>query len=84
MPTVLQLATNTNPPPINWLLHEIQEQKMRVNEVAARSQLTVPPVHRRAWVELGGFEPPTSSMPWKRATNCAIAPKGSLRVPAAT
>ena len=27
-------------------------------------------------VELGGFEPPTSSMPWKRATNCAIAPKG--------
>ena len=26
-------------------------------------------------VELGGFEPPTSSMPWKRATNCAIAPK---------
>ena len=25
-------------------------------------------------VELGGFEPPTSSMPWKRATNCAIAP----------
>ncbi len=28
-------------------------------------------------VELGGFEPPTSSMPWKRATNCAIAPYGS-------
>ena len=28
-------------------------------------------------VELGGFEPPTSSMPWKRATNCAIAPSGS-------
>ena len=25
-------------------------------------------------VELGGFEPPTSSMPWKRATDCAIAP----------
>ena len=33
----------------------------------------------QAWalviVELGGFEPPTSSMPWKRATNCAIAPR---------
>ena len=28
------------------------------------------------FVELGGFEPPTSSMPWKRATNCAIAPFG--------
>ncbi len=26
------------------------------------------------WVELWGFEPQTSSMPWKRATNCAIAP----------
>ena len=26
------------------------------------------------WVELRGFEPLTSSMPWKRATNCAIAP----------
>ncbi len=26
------------------------------------------------WVELEGFEPSTSSMPWKRATNCAIAP----------
>ncbi len=26
-------------------------------------------------VELRGFEPLTSSMPWKRATNCAIAPQ---------
>jgi site-specific DNA recombinase len=26
------------------------------------------------WVELWGFEPQTSSMPWRRATNCAIAP----------
>ena len=26
-------------------------------------------------VELRGFEPLTSSMPWKRATNCAIAPE---------
>ena len=29
-------------------------------------------------VELTGFEPVASSMPWKRATNCAIAP-ASLR-----
>ncbi len=35
-------------------------------------------------VELGGFEPPTSSMPWKRATNCAIAPNGSSPLVAAT
>ena len=27
-----------------------------------------------SYVELRGFEPLTSSMPWKRATNCAIAP----------
>ncbi|GAA1109122.1 hypothetical protein GCM10009605_49690 [Nocardiopsis composta] len=26
------------------------------------------------YVELWGFEPQTSSMPWRRATNCAIAP----------
>ncbi len=34
----------------------------------------------RAWilmVELRGFEPLTSSMPWKRATNCAIAPRAA-------
>lgn len=31
-------------------------------------------------VELRGFEPLASSMPWKRATNCAIAPTcSSLR-----
>ena len=29
-------------------------------------------------VELWGFEPQTSSMPWRRATNCAIAPCGSV------
>ena len=29
-------------------------------------------------MELGGFEPPTSSMPWKRATNCAIAPSAGV------
>ena len=28
-------------------------------------------------VELRGFEPLTSSMPWKRATNCANAPSSS-------
>ena len=35
------------------------------------------------WVELRGFEPLTSSMPWKRATNCAIAPRTciTLQVP---
>lgn len=27
-------------------------------------------------VELGGFEPPTPSMPWRCATSCAIAPVG--------
>jgi site-specific DNA recombinase len=29
-------------------------------------------------VELRGFEPLTSSMPWKRATNCAKAPSVSF------
>ncbi len=30
------------------------------------------------WVEHRGFEPLTSSMPWKRATNCANAPRECL------
>src|SRR5690606_12385463 len=33
----------------------------------------------REKVELWGFEPQTSSMPWKRATNCAIAPDHGSR-----
>src|SRR5690625_5301419 len=35
-------------------------------------------------VELWGFEPQTSSMPWRRATNCAIAPCGSPKGDAST
>ena len=49
--------------------------------MGARYQLRHSPIRTRITtdiemhtVELGGFEPPTSSMPWKRATNCAIAP----------
>ena len=30
-------------------------------------------------VELGGFEPPTLSMPWRCATSCAIAPSEAIR-----
>ena len=30
------------------------------------------------YVEHRGFEPLTSSMPWKRATNCANAPRATL------
>ena len=42
-------------------------------------------VHWDRWhgVELRGFEPLTSSMPWKRATNCAKAPGGPFRTLAA-
>ncbi len=29
-------------------------------------------------MELRGFEPLTSSMPWKRATNCAKAPRDEV------
>ena len=35
-------------------------------------------VSRHHRVELRGFEPLTSSMPWKRATNCAKAPRGEV------
>ena len=36
------------------------------------------PLTRPFTVELRGFEPLTSSMPWKRATNCAKAPRGCV------
>ena len=45
----------------------------RTNE--NRSGAEVPPDLRLLLVELRGFEPLTSSMPWKRATNCAKAPR---------
>ena len=32
-------------------------------------------------VELRGFEPLTFCMPCRRATNCAIAPRGVLSLP---
>ena len=32
-----------------------------------------------SYVEVRGFEPLTFSMPWRRATNCAIPPKGVSR-----
>ncbi len=38
------------------------------------------PRWKTVFVELWGLEPQTSSMPWRRATNCAIAPC-SLRAP---
>ena len=39
------------------------------------------PVHiaPALFVELGGFEPPTLSMPWRCATSCAIAPSEAIR-----
>ena len=35
---------------------------------------SIRPAQARDLVELRGLEPLTSSMPWKRATNCAKAP----------
>jgi hypothetical protein len=31
-------------------------------------------------VDLKGFEPLTSSMPWKRAPNCATGPQAVFRI----
>ena len=54
------------------------------NAEGAQNHIHFDPVSCKTLVvELGGFEPPTSSMPWKRATNCAIAPC-SVRRPSAT
>jgi hypothetical protein len=42
--------------------------------IAKRKQLALSASTSRLCVELWGFEPQTSSMPWRRATSCAIAP----------
>lgn len=55
-------ATDTSPHKVQTLPHDDAGQGSNVSD----------------YVELRGFEPLTSSMPWKRATNCAIAPKASL------
>lgn len=44
------------------------------NELAPDTLSHVGGSSKSTTVELRGFEPLTSSMPWKRATNCAIAP----------
>ena len=54
------LATDTSPNNARTLPHD---------EAGQGSNVT-------GYVEHRGFEPLTSSMPWKRATNCAIAPNG--------
>jgi hypothetical protein len=40
----------------------------------ARAARRIRPADADIQVELRGLEPLTSSMPWKRATNCAKAP----------
>ena len=59
-----------NPVLIGWQLG--WQRDFRLSTILAKPALT-----RRFTVELRGFEPLTSSMPWKRATNCAKAPCGS-------
>ena len=38
----------------------------------------VEPVFELVLVDLDGFEPSTSSMPWKRAPNCATGPRDKV------
>src|SRR5699024_6593271 len=52
---------------LNWA-QDSQKARTPANDSSGKGSSLV------RGVELGGFEPPTSSMPWKRATNCAIAP----------
>ena len=48
---------------------------MRPIEALLRGIDLAPSSNKPRKVELWGFEPQTSSMPWRRATNCAIAPR---------
>ena len=61
------------------LITEDEKATIQLNEpFAALAPNDVRRSNTSDLVELRGFEPLTSSMPWKRATNCAIAP---YRVP---
>jgi hypothetical protein len=48
--------------------------KARPTSQKASTTMTKGGLTRGSMVELRGLEPLTSSMPWKRATNCAKAP----------
>ena len=58
--------------PFATIVHEVTGSKEAKREHTTTSDVACS--RRTLWVELRGFEPLTSSMPWKRATNCAIAP----------
>ncbi len=58
--------------PFATTLHETTGGKEAKREHSTSSDVACS--RKTLWVELRGFEPLTSSMPWRRATNCAIAP----------
>ena len=63
--------------PFATIVHETTRGKKAKRDVStgsATGESDVACSRKTLWVELRGFEPLTSSMPWKRATNCAIAP----------
>ena len=64
------------PIPKRYILDQSTDQAATISVATAHATKKIDIRNRMSTfsVELGGFEPPTSSMPWKRATNCAIAP----------
>lgn len=66
-PYEMLLDPEINGNALNWA-QDGKKARTLANDSSGKGSSLVP------WVELRGFEPLTSSMPWKRATNCAIAP----------
>ena len=65
--------------PFATIVHKVTGSKEAKREHSASSDVACS--RKTLYVEHRGFEPLTSSMPWKRATNCANAP--SLSAPLA-
>src|SRR5579875_47624 len=69
MPTIATTATRASDFEIGPELDPVWTQLMEVSELGVCKCL-------KRLVDLVGFEPTTSSMPWKRAPNCATGPYG--------
>jgi hypothetical protein len=46
--------------------------------IRGKQELALVKVEGDKMVDLDGFEPSTSSMPWKRAPNCATGPRDKV------
>ena len=69
--TIIRESTNANSADDGVAHHKESRNDLREQPTSNDVNCS----RKTLWVEHRGFEPLTSSMPWKRATNCANAPR---------